>query len=321
MLFSATFKKRIERLARDVLADPVKIVQGSVGEASEDVKQVVKVMDLGGYKWNWLTSNLVEFTSAGSVLVFVTKKQNCEELAANLQTREFECRCIHGDLSQHERNEIISKFKKREFPILVATDVAARGLDIPHIRTVVNFDVARDIDTHTHRIGRTGRAGVKGTAYTLVTEKEKEFAGHIVRNLESANQDVPQNLMDLAMKSSWFKNSRFKKGKRGGLGFGGGKARPGLGASEGASGGHGTGSNDVPVGVGGRLSTMKQAFKASYLGKFRKATEDPASTSTVGSAGVQDSMQQQLMPAPPPMPPPPSSSSSSSERKRKSRWE
>ena len=76
----------------------------------------------------------------------------------------------------------------RPSPTQVATDVAARGLDIPHIRNVINFDVARDIDTHTHRVGRTGRAGVKGTAYTLVTEKEKEFAGHIVRNLEAANQ-------------------------------------------------------------------------------------------------------------------------------------
>ena len=84
-------------------------------------------------------------------------------------------RCIHGDLSQHERNGIIHSFKKQEFPILVATDVAARGLDIPHIRNVVNFDVARDIDTHTHRVGRTGRAGIKGTAYTLVTEKVREI--------------------------------------------------------------------------------------------------------------------------------------------------
>ena len=73
-------------------------------------------------------------------------------------------------------------------------------MDIPHIKTVVNFDVARDIDTHTHRIGRTGRAGEKGTAYTLVTEKDKEFAGHLVRNLEGAGQPVPQELMDLAMK-------------------------------------------------------------------------------------------------------------------------
>ena len=91
------------------------------------------------------------------------------------------CRCLQGDMFQTERNEIITAFKKQEFPVLVATDVAARGLDIPHIRTVINFDVARDIDTHTHRVGRTGRAGIKGEAYTLVTANDKEFAGHIVR--------------------------------------------------------------------------------------------------------------------------------------------
>jgi ATP-dependent RNA helicase DDX42 len=84
-------------------------------------------------------------------------------------------------------------------PILVATDVAARGLDIPSIKTVINYDVARDIDTHTHRIGRTGRAGEKGTAYTLVTPKDKEFCPHLVRNLESSNQIVPQELINLAL--------------------------------------------------------------------------------------------------------------------------
>lgn len=95
-----------------------------------------------------------------------------------------------GDMDQADRNKVITQFKRKEVPIMVATDVAARGLDIPHIRTVVNYDIARDIDTHTHRIGRTGRAGEKGTAYTLVVEKDKEFAGHLVRNLEGANQEV-----------------------------------------------------------------------------------------------------------------------------------
>jgi ATP-dependent RNA helicase DDX42 len=103
--------------------------------------------------------------------------------------------------------------------------IIARGLDIPHIRTVINYDVARDIDTHTHRIGRTGRAGEKGSAFTLVTERDKEFAGHLVRNLEGANQDVPSSLLDLALQSNWFRKSRFKSGKGkqvnvGGAGFG-----------------------------------------------------------------------------------------------------
>lgn len=107
-------------------------------------------------KWAWLTRRLVEFMAAGSVLVFVTRKANAEELSKNLKTKEFECLLLHGDMSQFERNDVITAFKKATTPILVATDVAARGLDIPHIRTVVNYDVARDIDTHTHRIGRTG---------------------------------------------------------------------------------------------------------------------------------------------------------------------
>lgn len=253
----------------------------------------------------------------------MTKKQNCEELANNLKLKEYDCRCLHGDLSQPDRNQIIHDFKKKEFPILVATDVAARGLDIPHIRTVVNFDVARDIDTHTHRIGRTGRAGVKGSAYTLVTEKDKEFAGHIVRNLEAANQEVPKDLMDLAMKSSWFRSSRFKRGK-GKSCF---KERPGLGSessSESSSYDSFTSSADKTGVQGGRLSTMKLAYKNSYLSKFRKATEDEG---VGGTGGVTASMQEQLMPPPPPSmaappPPPPSSEGNEKrEKKRKSRWE
>ena len=112
MLFSATFKKKIERLARDVLVDPVKIVQGSIGEASEDVTQVVKLLEIGGQKWQWLISKLVEFTSIGSVLIFVTKKANSEELSKNLQLKDFQCKVIHGDLLQHERNDIITSFRK-----------------------------------------------------------------------------------------------------------------------------------------------------------------------------------------------------------------
>lgn len=94
---------------------------------------------------------------------------------------------------------------------MIATDVAARGLDISHIRTVINYDVARDIDTHIHRVGRTGRAGSKGDAYTLITGNDKEFAGQLVKNLESSNQKVEEDLMKLAMQSHTFRKSRPNK--------------------------------------------------------------------------------------------------------------
>jgi ATP-dependent RNA helicase DDX42 len=236
LMFSATFKKKVEKLARDILIDPIRIVQGEIGVANQDITQIVIVLESGPQKWDWLTSKLVEFTSMGSVLIFVTKKSNAEELAENLKPRDFDVALLHGDMDQIERNKVITTFKRKEVPILVATDVAARGLDITHIRNVINYDIARDIDTHTHRIGRTGRAGEKGVAYTLVTEKDKEFVGHLVRNLEAANQHVSNELLSLAMQSQWFRKSRFKQGSAKKMNIGGAglgfktRSRLGLGA-------------------------------------------------------------------------------------------
>ena len=173
LLFSATFKKKIEKLAREILDDPVRIIQGELGEANENITQIVKVFPEGPEKWQWINSKLVEFVASGKVLIFVTQKTNSAELAKNLEEQGFKVGLLHGDMHQDDRTKVISEFKKNDMPVLVATDVAARGLDIPAIKTVVNYDVARDIDTHTHRIGRTGRAGEKGMAYTLMTPKDK----------------------------------------------------------------------------------------------------------------------------------------------------
>uniref|UniRef100_A0A8C9RM21 ATP-dependent RNA helicase DDX42 n=1 Tax=Scleropages formosus TaxID=113540 RepID=A0A8C9RM21_SCLFO len=297
LLFSATFRKKIERLARDILVDPIRVVQGDIGEANEDVTQIVEVLPSALDKWGWLTRRLVEFTSSGSVLIFVTKKANCEELATNLNQEGYSLGLLHGDMDQSERNKVIGDFKKKSLPVLVATDVAARGLDIPSIRTVVNYDVARDIDTHTHRIGRTGRAGEKGIAYTLLTNKDTSFAGDLVRNLEGANQNVPKELMDLAMQNPWFRKSRFKGGKGKKLNIGGGglgyRERPGLGAepSERSSAG---GSNislsnyeaykPSSGAMGDRMSAMKQAFQAQYKNHFVAASGNPPKLSSSNSS-------------------------------------
>uniref|UniRef100_A0A8R1E1T3 Helicase C-terminal domain-containing protein n=1 Tax=Caenorhabditis japonica TaxID=281687 RepID=A0A8R1E1T3_CAEJA len=168
-MFVRIVNAHVEKLARDALLDPVRIVQGEVGEANADVEQKVLIMPNQDTKFHWLCRNLVEFASLGKVIIFVTKKLDAEDVAKKLRLKDFPLVLLHGDMLQAERNENLLKFRQKS-QILVATDVAARGLDIAEIRTVVNYDMARDIDTHVHRIGRTGRAGNKGTAYTLVTE-------------------------------------------------------------------------------------------------------------------------------------------------------
>ncbi|CAK8677789.1 unnamed protein product [Clavelina lepadiformis] len=277
LLFSATFRKRIERLARDILTDPVRIVQGDIGEANTDVTQVVEVLRHPELKWKWLTSKIIPFTSEGSLLVFVTKKANAEELATNLKNEGYDVALIHGDMNQFDRNTVISNFKKKQVATLVATDVAARGLDIPSIKNVVNFDVARDIDTHTHRIGRTGRAGHKGMAYTLVTSKDSQFAGDLVRNLEGADQQVPEPLMQLAVQNSRFRKSRYKHGKgKQTTGFPT-RERPGLGASSGSSANTTAAFRAAQTGVlGGRASSMKDYFKNQYKSNFVQSSEPGA---------------------------------------------
>ncbi|ORZ07280.1 P-loop containing nucleoside triphosphate hydrolase protein, partial [Lobosporangium transversale] len=204
LLFSATFQKRVEKLAREVMTDPVRISIGNVGQINSDVTQVIQILKDDTLKWNWLMERLQNFEA---------------------------CECLHGDMLQHERDKAVHDYKNKLFPTLIATDVAARGLDIKSIRTVINFDVARDIDSHVHRVGRTGRAGEKGTAYTLITEKDDRFAGDLVRNLEEFGQTVSPDLMKIAMQNSRFRKSRQfmggQRGERGSRGSHGGRGRGG----------------------------------------------------------------------------------------------
>ncbi|EDV51331.1 ATP-dependent RNA helicase DDX42 [Drosophila erecta] len=337
LMFSATFKKRIERLARDVLSDPVRIVQGDLNEANQDITQSVYVFPNPLQKWNWLLCHLVKFLSEGSVLIFVTKKVDAETVSNNLLIKEYNCLLLHGDMDQADRNKVITQFKRKECDILVATDVAARGLDIPHIKNVVNYDTARDIETHTHRIGRTGRAGEKGNAFTLVTDKDKEFAGHLVRNLEGADQQVPDDLMELAMKSSWFRSSRFKQGKSkrpanthtglgyrerghgGGFGSAGGSESSSSGSAQSPSEGPSSKSSSSAGPATDRYAAMREAFRSQYNNQFR-ASSDRTWEKTLPDSGVFAA----------PMAPPSSSQGTSSassnsssqdaKKAKKSRW-
>ncbi|KAL7151066.1 hypothetical protein ABFS83_04G006500 [Erythranthe nasuta] len=201
LLFSATMPGKVEKLAREILSDPVRVTVGEVGMANEDITQVVEVIPSDTEKLPWLLEKLPRMIDEGDVLVFASKKATVDEVEAQLMQRGFKVAALHGDKDQSSRMEILQKFKSGTYHVLIATDVAARGLDIKSIKSVVNFDIAKDMDMHVHRIGRTGRAGDKdGTAYTLITQKEVRFAGELINSLVAAGQNVPMELMDLAMK-------------------------------------------------------------------------------------------------------------------------
>lgn len=201
LLFSATMPRKIEKLAREILTDPVRVTVGEIGMANEDITQEVQVLPADTEKLPWLLEKLPGLIDNGDVLVFANKKATVDEIESQLSLKGFKVAALHGDKDQASRMEILLKFKSGIYHVLIATDVAARGLDIKSIKSVVNFDIARDMDMHVHRIGRTGRAGDKdGTAYTLITLKEARFAGELVNSLIAAGQNVSVELMDLAMK-------------------------------------------------------------------------------------------------------------------------
>jgi ATP-dependent RNA helicase DDX42 len=207
LLFSATFKKRVEALARDILKDPVRINIGHGNLTSnEGIHQVIHVVQSDPEKWSWLCGVLPAFLGKGKLLIFVSSKAGCEQLCQSLQHSGLmgghTAEALHGDKEQSEREVALWRFKHGHCAVLVGTDVASRGLDIKDIQTVVNYDAAKNLETHVHRIGRTGRMqkdGVhEGTAYTLLTKKQGQFASQLIPHLNAAHQPISSELRALA---------------------------------------------------------------------------------------------------------------------------
>lgn len=129
------------------------------------------------------------------VLIFALYKKEAARVERNLKYNGYNVAAIHGDLSQQQRTQALNEFKSGKSNLLLATDVAARGLDIPNVKTVINLTFPLTVEDYVHRIGRTGRAGQTGTAHTLFTEQEKHLAGGLVNVLNGANQPVPEDLI------------------------------------------------------------------------------------------------------------------------------
>lgn len=169
LMFSATFPKNILNLAGKYLRNPERVSIGSPDQPAANVKQeMIRVSE--GQKYRALLEQLSQ--REGSIIVFVKTKIGAERLAEKLNDENHEALAIHGDLHQHKRDRVIRAFRAGKQRIMVATDVAARGLDIPHIQHVINYDLPQCPEDYIHRIGRTARAGAEGSALCFVTPQE-----------------------------------------------------------------------------------------------------------------------------------------------------
>lgn len=205
LLFSATLSNSITRIAEKYLTKPVRVAVGSSSAPAADVKQdMLRLKE--SEKYPSLLSQLD--TRKGSIIVFVKTKHGTERMATKLSKEGHSVDAIHGDLKQNKRDRVIKGFRNKKYRILVATDIAARGLDIPHIEHVINYDLPQCAEDYIHRIGRTARAGRGGSALNLVTPGDKR-KWHAIDRLLNPNAEgpAPDNEQD--------RKPRFQKKRRG----------------------------------------------------------------------------------------------------------
>jgi len=238
LFFTATWPREVRKLASEILSRPYKVMIGNRDElkGNQDITQEIRIVD--SFQKNRAVEGLLREAgltsrdSAGKCLIFCNTKRGCEQLSNMLSRGGIMCTSIHGDKDQMQRDDALSGLKNGRYKVLVATDVAARGLDIKGVGLVLNYDPANNTEDYVHRIGRTARAGAKGYAVTLLTSADGHKAAGIVEVMKRTDQEIPAELRDLA-------------GSGGGGGGGGGSRHKG--------GGKGGGSNNIPLG-GGRRS-------------------------------------------------------------------
>ncbi|KAL3378872.1 hypothetical protein AABB24_004678 [Solanum stoloniferum] len=239
LMYTATWPKEVRKIAADLLVNPVQVNIGNVDElvANKSITQYIEVLSYMD-KQKRLDQILRSQEPGSKIIIFCSTKKMCDQLARNL-TRPFGAAAIHGDKSQGERDHVLSQFRTGKSPVLVATDVAARGLDVKDIRVVVNYDFPTGIEDYVHRIGRTGRAGATGEAYTFFCDQDAKHASDLIKVLEGANQQVPTELRDMASRGGGMGRARrqWDSGSGGHEGGRGGRYDAGYGGRDGARGG------------------------------------------------------------------------------------
>jgi ATP-dependent RNA helicase DDX3X len=274
LMFSATFPRDIQLLARDFLKEYIFLSVGRVGSTSENITQKIEYVE--DVDKRSVLLDILHTHGAGLTLIFVETKRMADSLSDFLINQGFPATSIHGDRTQRERERALEMFRSARCPILVATAVAARGLDIPNVKHVVNYDLPTDIDDYVHRIGRTGRAGNTGVATAFFNRGNRGVVRDLLDLLKEANQEVPAFLETVAREGSGFGGGAGRGRGGGGRGRGGstvnrdvrsfgGGSRPayagsqwggssggaGFGGAAGGAGGYGGSAGGYGGGMGG----------------------------------------------------------------------
>merc|ERR1712107_197952 len=180
------------------MGDPVHINVGSLDlRTAHTIRQYVEVVSQEDKRAR--LKRLLEKVMDGSkILIFAQTKRDGDQLTREMRLDGWPALCIHGDKKQEEREWVLKEFKEGKSPILVATDVASRGIDVKDIKYVINYDFPNQIEDYIHRVGRTGRAGATGSSYTFFTADKARHAPDLIKVLEEASQPVPAELERLA---------------------------------------------------------------------------------------------------------------------------
>jgi len=199
MMFSATWPNDVQRLAQKFFTNPVRITIGSENlSGAKRVTQIVEICESKDRKRRLQSLLKQLFKDNCRILIFMLYKKTCENIAVELQKAGWPVISIHGDKAQGARNQALADFKSGAKPIMVATDVAARGLDIKQVKYVINVEFPLKCEDYVHRIGRTGRAGEDGTAYTFFSVDDKVHARELVQIMQESNQVIDEQLLAIA---------------------------------------------------------------------------------------------------------------------------
>ncbi|KAL0236270.1 hypothetical protein GEMRC1_002852 [Eukaryota sp. GEM-RC1] len=193
LMFSATFPQDLEDIALKFLRNPVFLAVGTVGKVSETVTQKVIFCRSEANKKNKLVEVISQYSDT-LIIVFVNTKKSTDNIAKFLRGNGLPAQSVHGGKTQEQRQSTMSGFKSSKFDVLVATDLAGRGLDISEVSVVINFELPTNIDDYVHRLGRTGRAGREGVAVSLVDEGDSDMFYDLRKMLIDCNQAVPSEL-------------------------------------------------------------------------------------------------------------------------------